>query len=77
MRGQHIQSYTITILTDERSAYLMMIRPPTLSILASSLRARTRLSVVAMWWITAMERTASKLSSLYGSAMLSQISTCK
>ena len=63
-------------MTNQSSAsYLIMIRPPTLRTLASSLRARTLRSVVAMWWMTAMERTASKLSSLYGSAMLSQIST--
>ena len=42
----------------------MMILPPTLRTLANSRSARTRRSVVAMWWITAIDTTASKQSSL-------------
>lgn len=51
----------------------MMIRPPILSTLANSLRAQILLSVVARWWTTAIDKTASRLSSLNGKHKLSNI----
>ena len=44
----------------------------TLSTLDNSLKAWTLLSAVAIWWITAIERTASILESRNGKAKLSQ-----
>lgn len=54
---------------------VMTTRPPIRNILASSRIAFTRRSVVAKWWITASESTASKLSSRNGNSKLSQIAT--
>ena len=49
----------------------------TLSTLDSSLKAWTLLSAVAIWWITAMDRTASILESRKGRDKLSQnITSC-
>ncbi len=50
----------------------MMTLPPTLRALAISLRALTLRSTVAMWWMTATDRTASRLSSRKGRHRLSQ-----
>ena len=60
----HTSSFTP--LTASASSKILNIRYSVLEsrlTLASSLRALTLLSVVAMWWITAMLSTASKLSS--------------
>ncbi|KDR23777.1 hypothetical protein L798_11351 [Zootermopsis nevadensis] len=54
---------------------VMMRRPPIRRTLANSRSAPTLRSVVAKWWTTATERTASKLSSLNGRDRLSHCST--
>ena len=51
---------------------LMITLPPTRRTLASSLSALTLRSTVAMWCITATDKTASRLSSRKGRARLSQ-----
>lgn len=53
----------------------MTSRPPILRTRANSFNACTLLSVVAKWCTTAIDSTASKLSSRNGSAKLSQIRT--
>jgi hypothetical protein len=58
-----------------RSEFLK--RKLTLRTLDSSLKACTLLSAVAIWWITAIDRTASILESRKGRAKLSQnITSC-
>lgn len=56
---------------------VMISLPPIRSTLANSRNAQTRRSVVAKWWTTAIERTASRLSSRNGRAKLSSTNTYK
>lgn len=71
-----LSRFTLTFLSFCSIAHTVIIkRPPIRRTLANSRRALTLLSFVAKWCITAIDKTASKLSSRNGSVKLSQSKT--